>query len=93
MPRTIWKFGAEIADRMEISLPGDAEVVHMAAHEEQPGMIWIWALVDPVPECIERPDIHVYHARGTGHEAEELDASRHLVTVIDAGRFVWHIFS
>ena len=97
--RMVRKFEVEIAERVTVRMPKDAEILHIDAHykQQQPGYsLLIWALASiqkgwmaDLALCEER-DLYVISA---GRPVAEDFAARHLATVHNADHsLVWHVF-
>jgi hypothetical protein len=83
--KVIWKYPLEVTGYQEVSVPRDAEFLHVGS---QNGQVCAWALVDP-SKGVETVPIHIV---GTGNPMlPEGDWRYHLGTV-QHGEFVWHIF-
>jgi hypothetical protein len=81
--RTIWKYALAITDEQTVTMPQDAEYLHVGM---QNNVLYLWARVDPASP-VEHVPIRV---AGTGHPVEgEWD---HLGTVHDR-QFIWHVFA
>ena len=84
MNKTIWKFPIAVRDKVTMTMPEGAEIIHVAMQGEQPTM---WAIVDPSAMQISR---HFY-IFGTGNQIQS--PSKHVGTffMLD-GTLVWHVF-
>lgn len=81
--QTIWKYPLEglVAT---VRMPHNAQILTV---QMQQGVPCLWALVDPdAPTAARR-----FVARGTGQDADGLDARAYCGTVQQGG-FVWHLF-
>ena len=81
---TIHKYEINIADELSVTLPKDAEILHLGLDPN--GDVCIWAKVNTDNPMVELP-LLVF---GTGHNIPD-NAKRHLGSVLQRF-FVWHIF-
>lgn len=82
--QTIWKFPLPVNDRVEVSMPRGARILHTAV---QNGVVCVWAIVDPNNQREQR----CFFIKGTGHSAHELEETPHVGTVF-LGPLVFHVF-
>lgn len=84
--KTVWKYEADVDDRICIQTPKGAEILTVAFQQYR--KITMWALVDTDAPVIDR----YFMVRGTGHPVELRTDQKFLATVFD-GPFVWHIWT
>jgi len=86
MGKTIWKFPLVLSDRIIVSMPKGAEILHVGL---QGGTPCLWALVDPDAPKIARE----FRAFGTGHSIPDHPGG-HVGTLLVMGdSLVIHIFA
>lgn len=83
--RTIYKYPLGITDEFWLSLPKDAEILHIGVQE---GMPMLWAIVDPEAVWDSRRLLVV----GTGHLLPDGASKLTHVSTFQEGPFVWHVF-
>jgi hypothetical protein len=86
--RAIWKFEIPVGGGVVEMPPG--EVISVAANPLDPGVVWIWAIVDVQAEPLARH----FEVVGTGHELSDAHtAESFLGTCVAAGgALIWHVF-
>lgn len=95
--KTIWKFELPI-DGGAVSMPEPGEVLAIEASPVDPGMLWVWAIVEPFDgwegEMHPKKRTKHYRVYGTGHELpSDLYGSAHVATCLaGGGALVWHVF-
>ena len=83
---TIWKFEVPPQETFTANLPKRARFLDV---QVQKGAPWMWFLLDPEAEKIERKFVVL----GTGHPAPEAEKLTHLGTFqIYGGDLVLHVF-
>ena|SRR3990167_3802754 len=87
--RTIHKYHLPFGDAIEVQMPAGAEILAFAPQGDEPGNLFLWALVNPINPW----EIRRFVLRGTGHPIDDGSVSKatHVGTVQD-GPFVWHLF-
>ncbi|RZJ26186.1 MAG: hypothetical protein EOO54_03720 [Haliea sp.] len=84
--RAVWKYALPMADEVVVCMPEHAQVLHIAAQNNQPQ---IWAQVDPSAPIVDR----VFEVRGTGHTWQHDPRRVHLGTfMLHGGGLVFHVF-
>jgi len=83
--QAIWKFELPMHDRVTITMPVGAEVLHMAA---QGDTICLWARVDRDSGLEQRR----FHVIATGQEHEKLPEFYLGTVLLLDGRLVLHVF-
>ena len=81
---TIWKFHVRVDDRVIVSMPRGARILHAGL---QRGEIHVWAIVDQDAPLVNRALL----VRGTGHPMRGADMFPHVGTVF-MGSLVFHVF-
>jgi len=81
----IYKYDVEICDTFTLELPLGAKL--LAAGEQVPGRLVLWAQVAP---GVETTEVRTFGVYGTGHSIES-DLWNHLFTVQASFGLVWHI--
>ncbi len=83
--RTIWKYQLEVTDQQSVSMPRNAEILHVAA---QHGVACLWAEVTPDTPEEDRSILIV----GTGHPIPIGDR-RYIGTFqLSGGALVFHAY-
>jgi hypothetical protein len=85
MTQTIWKFKLRTEGTQTIEIPAGAKLLHVG---HQRSMLYLWALVNPGKNIVER-EINII---GTGHDFDGEMAEKYIGTVQLDDLFVWHIF-
>jgi len=83
--QAIWKFELPNDERVMITMPGGAEVLHVGAQGDS---ICLWARVDLDVELEQRR----FHVISTGHEHEDLPEVYLGTVLLFNGRLVLHVF-
>ena len=87
--KTIWKYKLEVMDRQQITMPEAAEIIHVAAVQDE---LCVWVKVDPM----RPPETRTFVIVGTGHPIPDDVEHRHAVGTavfeLKHGPFVWHVF-
>jgi len=85
MGKTIFKYGAELADDFTIGLPEDAQILTVQIQHGKP---FIWALVDLENRVCDRR----FRLIGTGHPANGETLSYINTFQLNNGSLVFHLF-
>lgn len=87
MSLTVYKYPFRIADKVVVTMPRGALVLHVDVQNEQS---CIWALVDPSQEFVR----WTYYLFGTGHPIpDSLGPLLHVATFqMMGGMLVYHLF-
>lgn len=91
--RRVYKYGFPIADRVRLSMPRGAEIVHVAA-QGHPAFspngeaAFVWALVDPEAITEERR----FRLAGTGHDLPDEGLEHVGSFLMQEGLLVFHLF-
>jgi len=84
--KTIWKTALDTVSFQEISLPENAEILHVG---EQFNKVCLWYRCEPYAEKTARSIAII----GTGHAAPDTDEGRYLGTAsLDNGALILHVF-
>jgi len=85
--KQVWKFDIRrVSDYNMIKMPMGAKILHVGMQNDE---IFIWALVHPTNEYINRKIGMV----GTGHSIPKKESENYIGSVINhMGEFVWHFF-
>lgn len=83
---TIWKFALSVGDDTTVTMPQGAVILDVK--DAGPGLLSLWAIVDPDAPTEER----LFHVRGTGHPLGEVGEHVATVATASSGLFVWHVF-
>lgn len=86
--KCILKYGLEITDTQEVSLPLGSQIL---SAKNQRGCLKMWVLVDPHQKESKKETIHIV---GTGYNAKIFDCEvRFIDTIIFSNEsLVWHVF-
>lgn len=84
MTATIWKFPLPIDDVFEISMPRDAELLHVGTQNDAG---YLWARVVPA----RLPESRLFCLRGTGHSIG-IDCRYVGSFMLHNGALVFHLF-
>lgn len=96
--KTIWKFPIPVQDDIiEISMPKQAEIVHVAW---KAGQLCLWAIVETESiKGYESTEIRKFRVRGTGHEIKPNVNTGYNTydtyvgtALVDGLPLVWHVF-
>lgn len=80
--REIWKFPFSLTDTLWVTMPVDAEILHVAMQGSKP---CLWAAVSPDAERVPRR----FMVRGTGQPIPE---DGRYVGTLHSPPYVWHLF-
>jgi hypothetical protein len=80
----IWKYDVPVLDEFAISLPKEAEIVHVGSIGDKP---YMWVIHDPINDYEQR----TFYVRGTGHNIKD-DLIYIGTFIILSGEFVGHLF-
>lgn len=82
----VYKYPVKMTNYFEVEMPKDAEILKVDVQHGQPFM---WALVDPENEEMERIR---FRRAGTGNDIKEDDIIYRGTFFVDGGKFVYHLF-
>lgn len=85
---TIYKYPIDIAQRQEIVLPHDAEILR--AELDPLGMPCVWAKIMKGPNV--PPEKRILRIFATGQDITDLAGDHHYLNSFNQGPFVWHVF-
>lgn len=83
--RSIWKYQFEVSEHFQLSMPANAEVIHVDIQDYQPT---IWAIVDTDASEESR----CFHIFETGHRIPPKNLPSEYLKTFQQGPFVWHLF-
>ena len=86
MSAAVWKFPIPVKDEFALEMPRDAELLFVAAQNEQ-GFLWARVITDDRVSIVERR----FRLRGTGHEVD-LDSKYVGSFMLRGGAIVFHLF-
>jgi hypothetical protein len=83
----IWKFPLDVNDLQTISMPHNAQILHVASQSNQPNL---WALVDENAPTVDARRFVTY---GTGHPMPDDNYGHYVGTYqMHGGQLVFHVF-
>lgn len=89
--RRVYKYGIRIEDDIVLTLPRGAEILHVDVQRnpaDEPEDAFVWALVDPSAEQVDRR----FRLAGTGHGLPDDDLTHIGSFLMMGGALVFHLF-
>jgi len=85
--QTIWRYDFEIEDRVVVTMPQGAQILHATRSDRKEWGVAVWAQVDPEVPATAR----VIYVRGTGHPLGSAAGARYIGPVFEPP-LVFHVF-